>query len=397
MLSAITVTWQTSNSNSGNTVFYDTVSRDGNPSLYKYSATGTSHTYEGASGYLHDVELTGLAPNATYYFVCGGDEGGYSGERSFRTAPSEPSHLRFVFGGDCRSNWTRRDEISRTMSKFNPSFVLLGGDFVTSGFNQTQWDNFFEGLHKYWIGTSNLTIPIVPCFGNHEENATNYYEQFALPRNEQWYSLNWGEYVHLTILNSEAAASADQLIWLENDLASHEHYKWKFVIFHRPLFSSSHHGSWIEGRESWCPLFDKYGVDIVFAAHDHNYERSKPINYTASKTSPQSSYYAGTMHVVSAGWGAPLYESGFNWWTDYSSSVYNFVLVDVFANGTLKLQAKDVSGFAFDQVVVQETPIIPKFPFVLVLLLLMIITLLAVVLHREIRGKSPQGNVHLES
>ena len=384
MSSTITVTWQTRYSDSGNIVAYDNVSRNGNSSLYRYSATGTTHTYVEASGYIHDAELTGLKPNSTYYFVCGGEKGGYSNERSFRTAPIQPSHLRFIVGGDCRTNWSQRDNVSRAMSKFNPNFVLFSGDFVTSGHVQAQWDSFFESLHLHWIGSNNLTIPIVPCLGNHEENATNYYEQFALPNNEQWYSLNWGKYVHITVLNSETDPSGDQLDWLENDLASHKNYTWKFVMFHRPLFSSSSHGCWAEGQEYWCPLFDKYYVDIVFNGHDHNYERSKPINYTASKTSPQDSYSKGTMYIVSGGWGAPLYPSGSNRWTDYSSSVYHFVLVDVFANRTLNLQAKNITGLTFDEVV-QKLPVIPEFPSSNLLPILMMMVLLTAIIARAFK------------
>jgi len=382
MSSTITVTWQTRYAESGNTVAYDDVSRNGSASLYKYSVVGTAHTYLGASGYIHDVELTDLKPNSTYYFVCGGQTGGYSNERSFRTAPVQSSYLRFVVGGDCRTDWLKRDAVSRAMSKFNPDFVLLSGDLVTNGYNQTQWDSFFNSLNSYWIGNNNLTIPIIPCLGNHEENATNYYEQFALPGNEQWYSFNWGKYVHITVLNSEANPTGDQLDWLENDLSSHENYTWKFVLFHQPLFSSSHHGSWNEGREYWSPLFDKYRVDIVFSGHDHDYERSKAINYTASKTSPQSSYSMGTIYIVSGGWGAPLHPAGSSWWTDYSSSEYHFVLVDVFTNRTLNLQAKDILGLTFDEVV-QKSPIIPEFPSITLLLILITTTLLIVTVRKR--------------
>lgn len=377
----ITVTWKTTRSDSGSQVFYDNVSRNGNPSLYRYSTTGISHTYTGASGYIHDVELTGLEPNSTYHFVCGGEQGGFSEPRSFRTAPVEPSHLRIVVGGDCRTNWTIRDEVSMVMSEFNPDFVLLTGDLVTSGLNQTQWDSFFGSLHQYWIGPNNLTIPIIPCLGNHENNATNYYEQFALPGNEQWFSFNWGKQVHITVLNSETTPSGEQLTWLENDLASHQNYTWKFVMFHRPPFSASHHGSWTEGREAWCPLFDKYHVDIVFAGHDHDYERSKPINYTASKISPQASYSTGTMYIVSGGWGAPLYDFGSSWWTANSASEYHFVLVDIFPNGTLTLQTKGLSGITLDEVA-QKMPIIPEFSSTLILPLIIALMLL-VAIHRK--------------
>jgi hypothetical protein len=381
MSSTITLTWQTINSSPEDVVLYDNVSRNGDPMLYKHSVNATTHTYAGASGYIHDAKLTGSESDSTYYFICGTQTGGYSTERSVKTAPANPTSLRFVVGGDCRTNWTERDIISRTMREFNPSFVLLAGDLVADGYNQTEWDNFLESLQSYWIANNSLTIPIVPCLGNHENNATNYFEQFALPSNEQWYSLDWGRLAHITVLDSEADPAADQLVWLENDLASHQNSTWKFVLFHRPPFSSSSHGSWIEGRQYWCPLFDRYHVDIVFSGHDHDYERSKPINYTASEISPQDSYSDGTMYVVSGGWGAPLSSSGTNWWTAYSLGTYNFLVVDIFANGTMSVRAENDSGLMFDEVP-QKTPIIIEFSPIVVLPLFIILVLVAAVMQR---------------
>ena len=377
MTNRITVTWQTSSSISGNIVAYDTVTRGGNAKLYNYKVSGENHTYEGASGFIHEVELVNLMPNSTYYFVCGGTQGGYSDERSFRTAPTQPSHFRFAVGGDCRSNPAQRDIVSAAMNKFNPDFVLLSGDLVESGSNQIQWDSFFHGLHSYWIGSNNQTIPIIPCLGNHEENATNYYEQFALPNNEQWYSLNYGDYAHITVLNSEADPSGEQLDWLENDLATHENYTWRFVLFHRPLFSPSAHGNWTQGQEYWCPIFDKHGVQAVFMGHNHNYERAKPINYSSSKTCPQNSYSEGIMYVISGGWGAPLHPSRTNELTAYSESVNHFIVVDVFANGTLNLKAIDMQGKIFDKVTL-ETEVIHEFPAFLIILLFLLTTLITI-------------------
>ena len=98
---------------------------------------GANHTYSGAGGYVHDVELTGLSPNTIYYFICGGENGGWSDERSFRTAPDNALAFSFVAGGDSRSgsgDWPiSRDAVSRAMAKFNPSFVLYVGDFVMQG------------------------------------------------------------------------------------------------------------------------------------------------------------------------------------------------------------------------------------------------------------------------
>jgi len=166
----IVITWKTSNENAGDEVLYDITPVGGSPSLYGSSATGSHHTYSGAGGYVHDVELTGLSPNTIYYFICGGENGGWSEERAFRTAPDQRESFRFVAGGDSRSggNWPGpRDSISREMAKFNPSFILFTGDFVMQGNYQWEWDNWFAAAQEYWVD-NNLTIPIIPCIGNHE-------------------------------------------------------------------------------------------------------------------------------------------------------------------------------------------------------------------------------------
>jgi predicted phosphodiesterase len=382
----ITVTWQTKFSNSGSQVLYDNVSRSGNSLFYQNSSSGISTGYNNASGYIHNVELIGLKPNSTYYFICGGVNGGYSNERIFQTAPSKSSNLRFVVGGDCRSNWEVRDKISLLMSKYNPAFVMIAGDLVTSGSNQTQWNSFFNGLDNYWIGKNNLTIPIIPCLGNHEENSSLYFEQFALPGNEQWFSLNWGEQVHLIILNSEIDPHDEQLTWLENDLIKHQNYLWKFVMFHRPVFSSGSHGSWIDGREAWVPLFDKYGVDIVFSGHEHSYERSKPINYTASTISPQEAYSNGTMYIVTGGWGAPLYESGSDWWTEASFSQHHFVVVDIFGTETLNLNVINLAEVIVDEVL-QKPPVISELPLCIMLPIFFTATLILVIFKNKIKNR----------
>jgi len=190
----ITITWKTVTENAGDVVRYGTeLGEYGSPVI------GSHHTYSGAGGYIHDVQLIGLSPDTVYYFICGGENGGWSDERSFRTAPETSKSIRFVAGGDSRSgggDWPAgRDSISRTMAKFNPSFVLFSGDFTYNWNGQSEWDNWFAAAQEYWVDNDGLTIPIIPCIGNHEvyypqpsdynpeTEATNYYGQFYLPGN----------------------------------------------------------------------------------------------------------------------------------------------------------------------------------------------------------------------
>jgi len=350
----MTVTWQTAASNSGDLVLYDTMPHNGLSTAYRFNAIGSNFTYGGASGYIHVVELTNLIPDTFYYFICGGSTGGYSKERIFWTAPSTFRDVRFVAGGDSRTNEAERELVSQAMAQFRPELVLHVGDMVENGLTQSLWDTWFADVDTHWIN-NNLTIPIIPVIGNHENNAPNYYSQFALPGNEMWYSYDWGPDIHIICLSTETTISGEQTTWLANDLAAHANFTWKFAMFHQPPFdaSLSHNGN-LDVRTNWVPLFDRYHVDIVFAGHDHIYMRTKPINWTASTTQAQT-YANGTMYIVSGGWGAPLATPGTHWYDAYIASLYNFCLIDVFKNRTLHLQAKNDQGVTFDEVWINKT------------------------------------------
>jgi 3',5'-cyclic AMP phosphodiesterase CpdA len=67
-----------------------------------------------------------------------------------------------------------------------------------------------------------------------------------------------------------------QLEWFEKELQA-SGSDWKIAFFHHPIYSSGGaHGSDVQLREELEPLFLKYGVDAVFAGHEHFYERIKP-------------------------------------------------------------------------------------------------------------------------
>jgi len=345
--STITVTWQTDTPKANNIVLYDTISCEGNISLYRYSATGSNHTYNGASGYIHNVELINLESDTTYFFICGG-LGDYSEERSFRTAPQIDSDFKLVIGGDSQSDSDERAKISQAMNSFNPSFVMHAGDLVGDGRDQDEWNAWFTDVNDNWIGDNGLTIPLIPALGNHDENATKYYRQFALPGNEQWFYYDWGPMVRIIVLNSEASPSqisTDQVNWLESVLASTPDNKWKIVMLHRTIYTHSHkHDDAINLLQNWVPVFDKYHVDIVFQGHTHQYHRTKPMNDHSSV----NSYHEGTIYVTTAGWGAHFYDYDKQSYSAYGKVIHHFTLVSINKNGTLHLEAKDINGNTFD-------------------------------------------------
>jgi predicted phosphodiesterase len=67
-----------------------------------------------------------------------------------------------------------------------------------------------------------------------------------------------------------------QIEWLDETLATASQ-AWKIVYLHHPLYSNGRrHGSNIELRVALEPILIRHAVQVVFAGHEHVYERLKP-------------------------------------------------------------------------------------------------------------------------
>jgi hypothetical protein len=68
----------------------------------------------------------------------------------------------------------------------------------------------------------------------------------------------------------------EQVKWL-SDALERSDAKWKIPYAHHPIYSSgAKHGSELDLQVLVEPLYVKNGVDVVFAGHEHFYERIKP-------------------------------------------------------------------------------------------------------------------------
>ena len=68
-----------------------------------------------------------------------------------------------------------------------------------------------------------------------------------------------------------------QLAFLEETLASSD-ATWRIVTLHHPPYSAGYQGSNLDVRETFVPVFERFGVQLVLSGHDHDYQRSKEIN-----------------------------------------------------------------------------------------------------------------------
>jgi 3',5'-cyclic AMP phosphodiesterase CpdA len=116
-------------------------------------------------------------------------------------------------------------------------------------------------------------IPFYASLGNHDDPTQRFYKLFNM-NGERFYTFKKGD-ARFFALDSNYM-DQPQLKWLEEQLSS-SNERWKIAFFHHPLYSSgARHGSEVDLRLRLEPLFVKYGVDIVFAGHEHFYERIVP-------------------------------------------------------------------------------------------------------------------------
>ncbi len=295
----------------------------------------------------HTVELTDLAPDTLYYYRCGDGAAEWSARFSFRTAPiAAPSgEIVFAVMGDSRNGPATFARLAEAAHAIGPDFTLYTGDAVDNGTSPLQWMEWFEAA-----GDLDSDAPLMPTLGNHEGNAALYFQQFDLPGNERWYSFDWGN-VHVVCLDTEAGLAGEQESWLEADLAAaaaNPAITWKVVFFHQPPFSSGWgHGSNQRVREAWCPLFDTFGVNLVLSGHEHNYERSGPVNYSLAPAALMPDWNDARCYVVTGGGGAPLSPLGTSWWTEARGALFHWVEVRI--SGTiLHLATHDLAGNTID-------------------------------------------------
>ena len=238
----------------------------------------------------HNIELTGLEPDTTYYYqVQTYEMPDYYDVRSFRTFPVSGPFTFIVIADSQKGHKYSLDQryyvVAQAIAK-EPDvlFILHGGDYY--GFDDVE--GFAEFFHYSNKMLSNTTI--FPCIGNHEyhdpvdsnnppTNADHYKWSFDMPLN---YSFDCAG-IRFIVLNTpdpnnanhddphtSPALAESQVPWLKEQLDNH-------MI---GTFTLQHHPIWDYGRtgintdlESWENLFHAYPISASFAGHTHNYQR----------------------------------------------------------------------------------------------------------------------------
>src|SRR5215210_1890760 len=188
--------------------------------------------------------------------------------------PMKDGSVRFVVIGDTGTGGKEQYQVADLMTEYRKvypfEFVLMMGDNLYKGEKAEDYKKKFEIPYQRLLDEK---VKFYATLGNHDESNQRLYENFNM-NGEEYYRFKKGN-VAFYSLNSNYM-DKKQLKWLEDELAK-DTSTWKICFFHHPPYSSGgKHGSDTKLREVIEPIFLKYGVNVVFAGHDHFYERIKP-------------------------------------------------------------------------------------------------------------------------
>jgi 3',5'-cyclic AMP phosphodiesterase CpdA len=189
--------------------------------------------------------------------------------------PLEAKSVRFAVIGDSGTGDSAEFQVGQELEQYRQrvgfDFVIMLGDNIYDNHSPDDFTKKFELPFKPLLDAG---VKFYASLGNHDDpNVERLYKPFNMG-GERYYVFKKGD-VAFFVLDSNYM-DPTQLAWLEKNLQSSQ-AKWKIAYFHHPLYSDGKaHGPDLDLRARIAPLFQKYGVNVVFSGHEHMYERIKP-------------------------------------------------------------------------------------------------------------------------
>lgn len=263
--------------------------------------------------------------------------------QQFATPAAATDRLHWLAVADTGGGNAEQRAVGARMAAVNRArpldLVVLGGDNIYPNGDIAQVKDMFTIPYK---GLLDAGVPFHAVLGNHDIRTANGEPQIAYPpfgMKGRWYTLRKGP-VEFFMLDTNVNANwSRQLPWLREALAAST-APWKVVVGHHPIYSSGYYGDDEVARDRLAPLFRRARVQLYINGHDHNYERSKPIQ--------------GTTYLVVGGGGAYLrpIDPGPN--SARAISVHSFAELTA-GKDSLEIQAWDIDGRSIDRAVLDRS------------------------------------------
>lgn len=170
--------------------------------------------------------------------------------------------------------------------------VIGNHDIAQSIFlSPTNLNRMHDALGFFLVWSAPLNGPLTKFQGSNicpiigSESRLNAFSQGAGKRFPQManYSFDFGN-THWIVLDGNYYmdwSNPELRKWVADDLRASK-AKWKFATFHQPAFSTDLYHLKEQRMRLIVDVFEKEGVDIVFAGHAHNYQRTYPLHFKPS-------------------------------------------------------------------------------------------------------------------
>lgn len=317
----------------------------------------------GYEDYFYDFNFPPVEADTTiYYKLFDSSIKEWTEEKTYLTSSANTgSKFSFLAMGDSRTNVEDWEKVSNAANTNKTDFTLFTGDIINDGSVAEDWNAWFN--HGKEFLENNI---VFHSLGNHECRGNGemvYPNVFALPTNtsntEYYYSFTFGNAVFICLNTEEDETGtfpSTQYLWLLNVLEENIDKTWKFVWFHRPFYTTgSHEGEMNYKMNTWFDAFDTHGVDMIFAGHDHMYERTKPIQKDGMIVSEYGSNSdQGRCQIVCGGAGAPLYSPGSASWLAKGAKKFHYCKIDV-DGYNLSFKVYDENNVQFDALTLHKS------------------------------------------
>jgi predicted phosphodiesterase len=266
-------------------------------------------------------------------------QGGKAGPFHFVTAPEDSdAGFRFAVYGDSCDSRSMHQRIAQAVLATGPAFVLHAGDLVNHGGRRELWDSQFFGPARELAAR----VPILPCYGNHEQRSEYLTQLFDLPGDGRNYVYDYGDLriIVLDIYGMKSSPQEPGYAWLEGVLKQ-KWPGWLVCLFHEPPFRSRARPPNATALSTLVPLLERHGVHLVFCGHEHVYARTKPIAGQAGRW--------GVVYITTGGGGQRLHRDVVpREFLAVQRAAHHYLVVDV-TTGRLTVRAATPDGEVLDR------------------------------------------------
>jgi 3',5'-cyclic AMP phosphodiesterase CpdA len=256
---------------------------------------------------------------------------------------------RFAVIADTGSSNQNQYAVGRAMTRYheqNPfNMVLMVGDNI---YNNGEMTKIKEAFEIPYADLLQRGVKFYAALGNHDVRTDNGDRQVEYPQfnmqGQHYYTHKHGKIQFFvletsSLVDPQSPTRAQQLAWLDRELAASK-ARWKIVYGHHNIYSAGVYKVNPVMKADVTPILKKHQVRLWINGHDHNYQRSKPID--------------GTTYLVCGGGGATLYPVRAQSWTAFAQSVHSFGIVEVYQDQIL-LTGIDSTGTVIDRGLVNFT------------------------------------------